>query len=314
MNRTDRLLAIVLELQAKGWQRAEDLAARFEISKRTVYRDMQALSESGVPVISTPGQGYSLVEGYFLPPLTFSADEALILILGGDFMARHFDAEYRSAANSAVSKIEAVLSDTLREDVRYLQRSLRFVGETPADHSEILQQIRRAVIQRRTVRFDYHSRSGEDISGQKTNRDANPYALVNAGNHWYMIAYCHLRNDVRGFRIDRISNVEILRRAFARPADYSIQQERSLSPREITVRALFDTDIARWVQEDRLFYIDSMVMQDDGLLVTLTVRREEEAVQWLLGWGAHVQVIEPVTLRERLLAEAERMIERYKNT
>ena len=126
MNRTDRLLAIVLELQAKGWQRAEDLAARFEISKRTVYRDMQALSESGVPVISMPGQGYSLVEGYFLPPLTFSADEALILLLGGDFMARNFDAEYRRAAQTAVSKIEAVLTDELREEVRYLQRSLRF--------------------------------------------------------------------------------------------------------------------------------------------------------------------------------------------
>ena len=293
MNRTDRLLAIVLELQAKGWQRAEDLAARFEISKRTVYRDMQALAESGVPVISLPGQGYSLVEGYFLPPLTFSADEALILTLGGDFMAQNFDAEYRYAAQSAVSKIEAVLSDSLREDVHYLQSSLRFVGETQVDASGTLQQIRRAVIQRRTVRFDYHARGGEDISGTKTNRDANPYALVNANNHWYMIAYCHLRKDVRGFRVERISNLEVLRRAFARPAGYSIR-DRELSPRDLTIRALFVPEVARWVQEDRLFYIESKVMQDDGLLVTLKVRREEEALQWLLGWGSHVRVLEPM--------------------
>ncbi|MEO8395575.1 MAG: YafY family protein [Chloroflexota bacterium] len=312
MNRTDRLLAIVLELQAKGWQRAEDLAARFEISKRTVYRDMEALSESGVPVISMPGQGYSLVEGYFLPPLTFSADEALILTLGGDFMAQSFDAEYRRAAQSAVSKIEAVLSDQLREDVHYLQSSLRFVGENSADASGTLQQIRRALIQRRTVRFDYHARGGEDISGTRSNRDADPYALVNANHRWYMIAYCHLRKDVRGFRIDRISNVEVLRRAFARPAGYNIG-DSELSPREVTVRALFAPEVAAWVQEDRLFYIDSMVMQDDGLLVTLRLRREEEAVQWLLGWGAHVRVIEPLTLRDRLIAEAQRMIDRYKS-
>ncbi|HVU13999.1 MAG TPA: YafY family protein [Phototrophicaceae bacterium] len=312
MNRTDRLLAIVLELQAKGWRRAEDLATRFEISKRTIYRDMQALSESGVPLISTPGQGYSLVEGYFLPPLTFSADEALILTLGGDYMARHFDAEYRRAAQAAVSKIEAVLSDSLREDVRYLQRSLRFVGETSEAHSETLQQVRRAVIQRRTVRFDYHSRSGEDISGTKTTRDADPYALVNAGNRWYMIAYCHLRKDVRGFRIDRIGQLEVLRRAFARPLNYSIQGERQLSPRELTIRALFDPEIARWVQEERFFYIETMEPQPDGLLVTLKVRREEEAFQWLLGWGAHVRVLEPESLRQHIVAAAQQMIERYK--
>ncbi|MBI1259374.1 MAG: WYL domain-containing protein [Chloroflexi bacterium] len=312
MNRTDRLLAIVLELQAKGWQRAEDLAARFEISKRTVYRDMQALSESGVPVISLPGQGYSLVEGYFLPPLTFSADEALILILGGDFMAQSFDAEYRRAAQSAVSKIEAVLSDQLREDVHYLQSSLRFVGDTAADASGTLQTIRRAVVQRRTVRFDYHARAGEDIAGTHSTRDANPYALVNANHRWYMIAYCHLRKDVRGFRIDRMSHVEVLRRAFARPAGYSLQNNE-LSPRDVTVRALFSPDVAAWVQEDRLFYIDSMVMQDDGLLVTLKLRREEDAVQWLLGWGAHVSILEPMTLRDRLIAEAQRMIDHYKS-
>src|SRR5215475_1446884 len=88
MNRTDRLLAIILELQGKGRQRAEDLAATFETSKRTIYRDIQALGEAGVPVVSIPGLGYSLMKGYFLPPLSFSTDEATMLILGSDLMAQ----------------------------------------------------------------------------------------------------------------------------------------------------------------------------------------------------------------------------------
>jgi predicted DNA-binding transcriptional regulator YafY len=88
MNRTDRLLAIVLELQGKGWQRAGDLANTFETSKRTIYRDMLALGEAGVPIVSIPGRGYSLVEGYFLPPLSFSADESAMLLLGSDVMAQ----------------------------------------------------------------------------------------------------------------------------------------------------------------------------------------------------------------------------------
>src|SRR3989440_9207607 len=127
MNRTDRLLAIVLELQGKGKQRAEDLAATFEVSKRTVYRDIQALSEAGVPIAAAPGQGYMLVSGYFLPPLSFTAEEATILLLGSDVMRANFDAQYREAAISAGRKIAGVLPDHLRDEVAYLQASIRFV-------------------------------------------------------------------------------------------------------------------------------------------------------------------------------------------
>src|SRR5437762_866708 len=92
MNRTDRLLAILLEIQAHGKRRAEDLAATFEISKRTIYRDIEALCEAGVPIIAVPGQGYSLVEGYFLPPVTFTPEEATLLLLGAEVMGQSFDA------------------------------------------------------------------------------------------------------------------------------------------------------------------------------------------------------------------------------
>src|SRR5579864_2345137 len=120
MNRTDRLLAIVLELQRKGQQRAEELAVTFEVSKRTLYRDMQALSEAGVPIIAIQKKGYSLSEGYFLPPLRFTTEEALILALGSDFMGHTFDDQYRLAAEAASRKIDAVLPETLRQEVSYL--------------------------------------------------------------------------------------------------------------------------------------------------------------------------------------------------
>src|SRR5229473_2271671 len=115
MNRTDRLFAIVLELQRKGQQRAEELAVTFEVSTRTLYRDMQALSEAGVPIIAIQKKGYSLARGYFLPPLRFTTEEALILALGSDFMGHNFDDRYRAAAEAAYRKIDAVLPDTLRQ-------------------------------------------------------------------------------------------------------------------------------------------------------------------------------------------------------
>jgi predicted DNA-binding transcriptional regulator YafY len=142
MNRTDRLLAIVLELQRAGKRRAEDLAATFETSKRTIYRDMEALSEAGVPVVAVPGQGYTLMAGYFLPPLSFRTDEATMLLLGSDVMAQQFDARYRAAVQSAAAKIEGVLPETLRGEVRALQESIRFLA--PCDPAEIGDRQRRS--------------------------------------------------------------------------------------------------------------------------------------------------------------------------
>src|SRR6266513_671723 len=158
MSKTDRLLAIVLELQARGRQRAEDLAETFETSKRTIYRDIQALCEAGVPIVSIPGQGYSLMKGYFLPPLSFTTEEATMLLLGTDFIARYFDAQYRAAAQSANRKIASVLPEKLQEDVRYLQDSILFVSferEGDATQQAKLQQVRGAMIDHHTLRFRY---------------------------------------------------------------------------------------------------------------------------------------------------------------
>jgi len=138
MNKTDRMLAIVLELQGKGRLRAEDLAQIFETSKRTIYRDMEALSEAGVPIVAVPGQGYALMAGYFLPPLSFRTDEATMLLLGSDLMAQNFDAQYRAAAQSASRKIEGVLraADERRQSRHYLISGLFAFSEK--EHRKIV--------------------------------------------------------------------------------------------------------------------------------------------------------------------------------
>jgi predicted DNA-binding transcriptional regulator YafY len=311
MNRTDRLLAIVLEIQAKKHIRAEDLAATFEVTKRTIYRDMVALSESGVPVVAIPGQGYSLVEGYFLPPLTFSSDEAIMLLLGTDLVAQNFDAQYRSAAQSASSKIVAVLPDKLRQEVAYLQNSIRFVALNSPFERETLQQVRRAIIQCRTVRFRYHSRPRDLQPSAASSREANPYALVHIGSAWMMIAYCHLRHDVRHFRIDRMEDVVILNTGFTRPADYKIERRREVE-RTVRVKALFDHETARWVQETPSFFQVTQEDTSEGLLITLTISQPGDILQWLLGWGSHVRVLEPDSLREIVVREAEKMIKNHR--
>ncbi len=315
MNRTDRLLAIVLELQGKGRQRAEDLARTFETSKRTIYRDIQALCEAGVPLVSIPGRGYSLMKGYFLPPLSFTSEEATMLLLGSDFMAQNFDAQYRAAAQSASRKIESVLPEHLRDDVRYLQSSIRFVAASEAQDSpqhKKLQQLRRAILESHTISFQYHKRRPQDDDAQ-TNREADPYGLIYMLHTWHLIAHCHLRNDVRVFRLDRIDNLNLLTRTFQRPADFSMSISRAdkENSRNIMVRVLFDLSIARWVRESRSFYTTAEEETPDGLLVTLHIRHEEEILQWLLGWGKHAHILQPESLQVRLREEVQAMLNYY---
>jgi len=298
-------------LQGKGRQRAEDLAATFETSKRTIYRDIQALGEAGVPLVSVPGQGYSLMKGYFLPPLSFSTDEATMLLLGSDYMAQNFDAQYRGAAQSASRKIEGVLPEKLREEVHYLQNSIRFITAGTVENkaeTEMLRQLRRAIIERITVRFRYHTRYAASGHSEQHTREANPYGLIHSLNAWHLVAYCHLRHDIRNFRLDRVERLELLPQTFQRPNDFKMQENRRDEQNDIVVRARFDKEVARWVRESRSYYTIAEEEDAAGLLVTLKVRQENEILQWLLSWGQHVQVLEPASLRQSIAREAREML------
>ncbi len=302
MNRTDRLLAIVLELQSAGNRRAADLAATFETSVRTIYRDMEALSEAGVPVVAMPGRGYALMDGYFLPPLSFTADEATMLLLGADTMAKHFDAQYRAAAETAGRKITGVLTNRLREEVAYVREHVRFVAlDTPdATTDERLHQLRRAVVSRMRVRFRYHGR-------ELTERDADPYGLVHVGGTWTLVAYDHLRGAVRNFRLDRIEHLVLQAQTFARPHGFSLLI-RPDDPRPVEIVVRFAPAVARRVREARYFFAVMYDDQPDGLQVTLRARDERDVLHWLLSWGRDAVVIAPESLRRLLADETEAML------
>ena len=310
MNRTDRLLAIVLELQRAGQRRAVDLAATFETSTRTIYRDLEALAEAGVPVVAMPGRGYALMEGYFLPPLSFRTDEATMLLLGSEVMAQQFDAQYRAAAQSAAGKIEAVLPERLRAEVWALrERIVFFMPSRPGEH-ELLQQLRRAILGRTTVRFRYTARNPSDTAPPPV-REVDPYALAHIRGVWHVMGYDHTRHAPRNFRLSRIEGLEFLARTFSAPDLAPGARSRDEAGRTVVVRALFDVETARWVREAGSFYTVAEEETPDGLIVTLMVRRETDVLQWLLGWGRHVRVLEPETLIRLVAAEAAAMLDHH---
>lgn len=317
MNRTDRLLAIVLELQGKGWQRAEDLARTFETSKRTIYRDLQALGQAGVPIVAISGQGYALVEGYFLPPLSFTVDEATMLLLGSSVMAQSFDEQYRGAALDAGRKIAAVLPEATRQAVESLRQSIQFIPDwrrSHADEQATLQRLRRALVERRTVCFRYHARQhAPDDTPAPPERLADPISLVHVGGAWYLVAHDHFRCEVRRFRLDRMEEVRVTERQFQLPDKKTPLREPRERQALIAARILFAPEISRWVREAPSYFTVAEEDVADGLLVTLYIRREEDVVQWILGWGGAAHVLEPESLRRRMADELSRMSDHYRN-
>jgi predicted DNA-binding transcriptional regulator YafY len=308
----DRLLGIVLELQRRKHVRAEDLAAKYETSKRTIYRDMQALGETGVPIIAEAGKGYSLVAGYFLPPLTFTSEEATMLTLGSNLMAQHFDAQYRAAAESAAAKLETVLPDNLRAQVEHLRKSIVFiVPETLASEAvaALLPVLRRALLEHRTIQFHYHTRYTQDGEPAKKTRAADPYGMYHHGDAWYLVAYCHLRQAVRSFRLDRLSQLELLAHTFDLPTDFKMEEDED--KRRVIVSVWFNEDAAPWMRETRAYAVESIIEQDGGLLVTYRVNEARDLLQWLLSWGSRVRVLEPASLREELAEEARKIFSLY---
>lgn len=314
MNKMERMLSIVLELQAREWTRAEELSTQFEVSKRTIYRDIQALSEAGVPVVAVTGQGYGLMEGYFLPPLNFTTDEALMLILGSDFMAQHFDAQFRQAAELASSKIEAALPNRLTDDVAYLRKNINFFApptRTEGDPFGQLKQLRRSIIGRNRIRINYSKRFGETGPGEESLREVDPYSLARLTSDWYLLAYCHLRHDFRVFRMSRINQLTILPDRFERSADFKPDWLNPSGMQNIVIKVLFKPEVSRWVQENSSYYSLESEESAEGLAISMFVRDEREIMQWLLGWGSNVQVIEPESLIDRLLEEAKKLINQY---
>ncbi|AVR00200.1 transcriptional regulator [Oceanobacillus iheyensis] len=315
MNKTDRLLAIVLELQRKEVVRAEDLATRFETSARTIYRDIQALSEAGVPIIGTPGAGYSLMEGYFLPPISFTVPEAVSLLIGADFIEQQFDDDYRVRAQVARGKIEVILPESVRNETSRVRKAMRLLiydkQVTPSKEKEYLEKIRRAILDERKISFHYVKKLADSDGNRHSVRTVAPYGLVLVQGSWMLVARCDLRLDIRHFRLSRMTELIDLAEPFERPAHFNLREYTPPDNRHLRVRLRFNQDIADKVKESNNHYIEDMEEHQDGLHVVLRVRQLDELLQWVLGWGASVIVLEPESFRNLIREEAQKIIKRY---
>jgi predicted DNA-binding transcriptional regulator YafY len=199
MRRADRLFRIVQLLRAGRLQTARNLAQKLQVSERTIYRDVQDLQLSGVPILGEAGVGYTLRRDYDLPPLMFDSREITALVLGSRMVAAWGDAELAAAANDALRKIEAVLTPALRDRIDAVPLHVPSYGlRSQGGAREVLEQLRAAIDGSWIVQISYG-----DEQDRVTERRVRPMALLFWGNKWTLVAWCELRNDFRSFRVDR---------------------------------------------------------------------------------------------------------------
>lgn len=306
MRQMDRRLLILMRLREELPVRASDLAEQCECSVRTVYRDIDALSQAGVPVAAMPGEGYRLVPGYHLPPVAFTAEEAVQLLLGADLVRGLGTASQREITRSAVAKVEAVLAEGTRAEVERLRERIRvshWMRQEPSPWLPLLQQ---AVLEQRVLYLRYRSFSPPSV----TERRVEPYGLVFYGNDWHMVAYCRLREAMRDFRAGRILAAELLPDTFERslPVDWA---KDDTDARVFEVRVWIDAEAVPFAREAPPFGFEREEQGEGGSVFVVSARDMRRLLPQLLTLGAAARVLSPPEAVEEMRREAEALVSRY---
>ena len=304
MNRVDRLIAYLVMFQSRELLRAQDLADRFEISVRTVYRDMDALSLAGVPVYGVGGEGYRLMEGYYLPPITFSPEEAQALALSlSMFLGFSAEGKTQKSAEDVLEKIRSILPKRQRREVDALQTILEFMAfpqlQVDFDNRQFV-DFHHAIREHKLVRVVYHSLG----SDERTKRIIEPLSLLMLNRTWILTAYCRLRKSVRNFNLERVEQYSVLAETFT-PRE---KPPREYREQNLEIQVRFDHEVVRWVRERQHFgFVEEVGGTAAGVVMRYLVSDWDAISPWLLGWGANMQIISPDDLRDRI-AETARLM------
>jgi predicted DNA-binding transcriptional regulator YafY len=301
-NTATRLISLIMLLQRRPNQKAAELAEQLGVSMRTLHRYIEMLDEMGIPVYSERGPhgGFSLVRGYKIPPLVFTPEEAVAVYLGTGLVEEMGGQLYRGAAQGALAKMDNMLPDEQRHEAAWARRTLLATHMHRADYTPLvplLEKLRRATRERRRVNMVYRGRS----QPEPLQRDLDPYAMVHRWGWWYVVGYCHLREDIRSFRVDRIVELTLLEETFNTPADFDarayLSAESYTQPR-IQVRLRFASEDALLALDDRAMWDTVDERSDGSVVVSFVVPNLEWAAHTVLFYGPHVIVLEPEELRQ----------------
>ncbi|PFH09886.1 putative DNA-binding transcriptional regulator YafY [Collimonas sp. PA-H2] len=307
---TTRVLAVLELLQTHGRMSGAEMAARLEIDGRTLRRYIVALEEMGIPITTERGRhgGYALMAGFKLPPMMFTDDEALALSIGL-LAARSLGlAEAAPAVASAQAKLERIMPANLKRRVSAVDETVKLdlSQATSPDNNAALITLSAAAQNRQRVHLRYRSAQGDD-----SERDFDAYGLAYRSGRWYVVGMCHLRKDVRSFRLDRVRQVQLLAQQFTRPPAFDALAHLSFSvatiPRAFAIEVLLKTDLIS-AREHLFDAIGIFEQTEEGVLL----HNQSDDLDWFARQLAHLpfafEIHQPPALRDAVRLCAQRLL------
>jgi predicted DNA-binding transcriptional regulator YafY len=304
MNRIDRVTAILIQLQSKRVVKAQDIAERFGISLRTVYRDVRTLEEAGIPIIGEAGVGYSIMDGYRLPPVMFTTDEATAFLTAEKLIEKLTDPSTGENYKSAMFKIRSVLKSSEKDFLENIEGHIEVirsnhVPQTP-NETGCIPTILKSISGKNILSLQYFAQHSQE----NTQREVEPVGIFYLGLYWHLIAYCRLRKDYRDFRIDRISGIRITEQVFNPHQHPTLQVYLKQMSREKEMH----TVIMRVQKEttkyfgDQKYYNGFVSQTEDGdwMEMTFLSGSLEGFARWYMMFGDRAEIVEPVSLKERV--------------
>ncbi len=301
MNRIDRVTAILIQLQSKRVVKAQEIADRFSISLRTVYRDVKTLDEAGIPIIGEAGIGYSIMEGYRLPPVMFTTEEAGAFLTAEKLVEKFTDRGTQEIYKAAMFKIKAVLRLTEKDYIEDLQEHIAVLENPylpPAQGNSIhLQTILKCMAAKEVLDIGYYANHDQQYS----NRHTEPVGIFYAGRYWYMIAFCRLRQDYRHFRTDRISYATPTGLHFdtQHPSLQSFLEKMEREKELQTIKILVDLEAVKYFGEQK--YYNGFVSQREvngKMEMTFVTESLTGFAKFYLLFGECADVISPAGLKQ----------------
>lgn len=313
MNRIDRVTAILIQLQSRKVVKAQEIADRFGISLRTVYRDVKTLEEAGIPVIGEAGVGYSIMDGYRLPPVMFTKEEATAFLTAEKMIEKLADSSTDDSYKSAMFKIRAVLRTSEKDFLENLDENIEVVKSRRQQHQTLegtpLQSILKSIADKNVISIHYFAQ----YSQQKTERHIEPIGIFYLEPYWHLVAYCRLRKDYRDFRIDRINSIQFTDMIFeaTHPTlkTYLDQMAEEKNVKTVVIRV--DKSAMPHIGDQKYYsgFVSQVELENQFEMTFLTGHLQGFA-RWFVTFGDHAEIVSPVELRKKIELQVGEVLKR----